>query len=150
MGICVGAWEIDTDKSTKDPLVVDLGQSFSLQCTVKETDTLAQKDWKICTWSRQNDDARCVFTYNYRTTFPKKYEIKKDCRGNMSDAEFVGGSEDLQEHNFVCGMKFEEANEDDNVGWTCDIEQCDSKGCKGSEGSGTKANATIYVTVRHY
>ena len=68
----------------------------------------------------------------------------------MSDAQFVGGTEDLQEHNFVCGMKFDEANEDDIAGWTCDIEQCDSKGCKGSEGSGTKANATIYVMVRHY
>ena len=63
MDIGVGAWEIDTDKSTKDPLVVDLGQNFSLQCTVKETEPLAQANWKICTWSRENDLSQCVFTY---------------------------------------------------------------------------------------
>ena len=77
-----------------------------------------------------------------------QYEIEKDCQGAINDAEFFG-SEDIQEHNFVCGMRFEEANEDDIAGWTCDIEQCASVGCKGSEGSGARANATIYAMVRH-
>ena len=147
MDICVGAWEIDTDKSTKDPLVVDLGQNFSLQCTVKETDPLAQTNWKNCIWSRKNDLSRCEFTYVYRMN--TQYEIQKDCQGAINDAEFFG-SEDIQEHNFVCGMKFEEAKEDDIGGWTCDIEQCASEGCRESEGSGTIANATIHLVVRHY
>ena len=67
----------------------------------------------------------------------------------MSDADFVGGSEDLQQNNTVCGMNFTKANEDDIGGWTCEIEQCTSS-CKNDGGSGTKANATIYVTVRHH
>ena len=78
-----------------------------------------------------------------------QYEIQKDCQGAINDAEFFG-SEDIQEHNFVCGMKFEEANEDDIAGWTCVMEQCASEGCKGSEGSGTLAYATIHVMVRHH
>ena len=148
MGICVGAWEIDTDNSTKEPLLVDLGQSFSLQCTVKETNSSAQDNWKMCTWSRENDLSQCVFTYRYRFTPTERYEIQKDCQGAINDTEFVG-SEDIQEHNFVCGMKFEEASDDDIAGWTCDIEQCAETGCKTSEGSGTKANATINVMVKH-
>ena len=148
IGICVRAWEIDTDKSTKNPLLVDLGQNFSLQCTVKEPDPDAQNDWKICTWSRQNDTSQCVFTYKW-LAFDDKFEIQEDCNDAMIDAAFVG-SENIQEHNIVCGMKFEEANEDDIVGWTCDIEQCASVGCKGTVGSGTIANATIYLVVRHY
>ena len=124
--ICVEAWEIDANESTKDPLEVNLGQSFSLQCTVKETNSSAQQDWKICTWSRENDTDRCVFTYRW-LAFDDKYEIQSDCQGAMNDSEFFG-SEDIQVHNFVCGMEFEEANEDDIVGWTCDIEQCDEKG----------------------
>ena len=151
MGICVGAWEIDTDKTTKDPLVVALGLSFQLICAVKETNTEAQDNWKVCTWSRENDDARCVFTYKYRP-FSDNYEIDHDCTNNtrMNDAGFIGSGEHWQEHNFKCGIMFAEAKEDDIVGWTCDLEQCASKGCERNKGSGTIANATIHLVVRHY
>ena len=139
------SWEIDTNESTKSPLPVLIGEPFSLQCTVKGKRFSSEKDdWKVCTWSRDNDDAGCIFTYQYNED-TDKYKVDEKCTGSMKDAVF-SGSEDIQTKNVVCGMDFKEADEDDIAGWKCEVEQCnDSTHCETV--SGTKDDATIEIKV---
>ena len=65
----------------------------------------------------------------------------------MKDAVFFG-STDIQKDNKVCGMRFEEANEDDIAEWTCEVQQCDTT-CKTENGEGETASALIHVEVTY-
>ena len=139
------SWEIDTNESTKSPLPVTIGEPFSLQCTVKGAFS-EKNDWKVCTWSRDNDDAGCIFTYQYNQN-AQKFIVDQNCTGSMSDAVF-SGSEDIQSKNVVCGMEFKEADEDDIAGWTCEIEQC-KRSTHCDTVSGIKDHATIKIKVTY-
>ena len=144
----LASWDVDKDKSTQDPLAIRLGEGFKLQCTVKmQASPFAQNKWKVCNWSRDNDDAGCEFTYVHNET-ADSFTVNSECTGSMDDAVFFG-SEDTQNDNFVCGMDFKEADGDDIAGWKCEIEQCDTT-CKPESGNGKKAHLSINVKVSKF
>ena len=140
-----GDWEINTYKSSPNPLIIEPGEGFEIQCTVKsDVWPFAENKWKFCNWTRDNDNATCLFTYLYDEG-TNKFKIDSKCQGSMNNAVFFG-SEDIQNWNLVCGMKFTEADDDDVARWKCEMAQCDSN-CQSESGSGKMAHRSINVKV---
>ena len=52
---------INIDDYTPDQVVSE-GDVLTLDCHI-DSGLIENKDWKICQWSRDSDDASCSYTY---------------------------------------------------------------------------------------
>ena len=145
-----GDFIIDSHTSDQDVLI---GHPITLMCRVKTTgttDLFGNENWKTCMWTRDSDNAKCLFEYvcirNCGLFGTPVFEVQSSCESSLNGLEYFGSDPAVENH--ICGVTVLSAGHEDSSTWTCKLEECKSMGgCKSTLGNGNYAEATMKVTV---